>query len=176
MASALHATDGVSAAGESPLITVANAMNKAVATEDLLLGLEAMEFSNLYFAEFATDFLSKEDMDLESELGRISQTWEKQSEVIWSVTGDQVDLKIARRVVAALEVCVSKAVRHGKASVISIDVKRMGNLVAIKVSDNGSDYVEGGSGLGVEILKELSNGTWQRDRSGGLNIVTAQFV
>jgi hypothetical protein len=51
----------------------------------------------------------------------------------------------------------------------------MVDTVVIKVSDNGSDYVEGGSGIGVEILKELSGNTWLRERSGGLNIVTAQF-
>jgi len=160
---------------ESPLLTVAAAMNQAVATGDLALGQQAMEFSNLYFAQFAADFLGQEAMDIEFELARIARTWQKQSEVIWSVSGDRVDLVLARRVIAAIEVCVSKAICHGNASVISIDVKRMVDTVVIKVSDNGSDYVEGGSGIGVEILKELSNNTWQRERSGGLNIVKAQF-
>ena len=163
-------------ANESPLLIVATAMNRAVAAEDLALGLQAMEFTNLYFAEFATDFLGQEGMDIESELGRIARTWKHKAEVIWSVSGAQVEISMSRRVVAALEVCVSKAIRHGEASVISVDVKRLGNNVEFKVSDNGQDYVEAGSGLGVEILKELSGNTWQRDRSGGLNIVTAQFV
>jgi hypothetical protein len=51
----------------------------------------------------------------------------------------------------------------------------LGDAVELKVSDNGQDYVEAGSGLGVEILMDLTGGTWQRDRSGGLNIATAQF-
>jgi signal transduction histidine kinase len=114
-------------------------------------------------------------MDIEQELSRISRTVATQSDVIWSVSGAKVDLALARRVIAALEICISKAIRHGNASVISIDVKRMVDTVVIKVSDNGSDYVEGGSGIGVEILKELSGNTWLRERSGGLNIVTAQF-
>ena len=159
-----------------PLITVADALKKAVSTEDLNLGLAAMEFSNNYFMEFADDFLGHDDLDIESELKRISNTWAEQAEIIWSVSGGQVDLPLERQVVAALEVCVSKAIRHGRASVISIDVNRLGNLVAAKVSDNGQDYIEGGSGLGIEILDELTNNTWQRDRSGGLNIVTAQFA
>ena len=160
---------------KSPLLEVAAAMNRAVVTQDLQLGLEAMAFSNLYFAEFAGDILGQDAMEIESELGRIARTWKNQAEVIWSVSGDHVELAIARRVTAALEICISKAIRHGEASVISVDVKRLNDLVEIKVSDNGHDYVEGDSGLGVEILKELSNGTWQRDRSGGLNIVTADF-
>jgi hypothetical protein len=82
---------------------------------------------------------------------------------------------MARRVIATLEVCASKAIRHGEANVISVDVKRLGDAVELKVSDNGQDYVEAGSGLGVEILMDLTGGTWQRDRSGGLNIATAQF-
>ena len=160
---------------KSPLLDVAAAMNRAVVTQDLQLGLEAMAFSNLYFAEFAGDILGQDAMEIESELGRIARTWKNQAEVIWSVSGDHVELAIARRVTAALEICVSKAIRHGEASVISVDVKRMNDSVEVKVSDNGHDYVESGSGLGVEILKELSGNTWQRERAGGLNIVTALF-
>ena len=160
---------------KSPLLEVAAAMNRAVVTQDLQLGLEAMAFSNLYFAEFAGDILGQDAMVIESELGRIARTWKNQAEVIWSVSGDHVELAIARRVTAALEICVSKAIRHGEASVISVDVKRLNDSVEVKVSDNGHDYVESGSGLGVEILKELSGNTWQRERAGGLNIVTALF-
>ena len=160
---------------KSPLLEVAAAMNRAVVTQDLQLGLEAMAFSNLYFAEFAGDILGQDAMEIESALGRIARTWKNQAEVIWSVSGDHVELAIARRVTAALEICVSKAIRHGEASVISVDVKRLNDSVEIKVSDNGHDYVESGSGLGVEILKELSGNTWQRERAGGLNIVTALF-
>ncbi len=160
---------------KSPLLEVAAAMNRAVVTQDLQLGLEAMAFSNLYFAEFAGDILGQDAMEIESELGRIARTWKNQAEVIWSVSGDHVELAIARRVTAALEICVSKAIRRGEASVISVDVKRLNDVVEIKVSDNGHDYVEGDSGLGVEILKELSGNTWQRERAGGLNIVTALF-
>lgn len=168
--------NGNKAGNESPLLKVAAAMKQAVETEDLELGLQAMEFTNLYFAEFAADFLGQEGMDIESELGRISRTWANQTEVIWTVSGDQVDLLMARRVIAALEVCVSKAIRHGNASIISVEVKRLGDAVEFKVSDNGQDYVESGSGLGVEILMDLTGGTWQLHRSGGLNIATAQFV
>ena len=150
-------------------------MTQAVATDDLALGLQAIEFTNLYFAEFAADFLGQDAMDIESELGRISRTWKHKAEVIWSVSGAQVDILMARRVIATLEVCASKAIRHGEASVISVDVKRLGDAVELKVSDNGQDYVESGSGLGVEILMDLTGGTWKRDRSGGLNIATAQF-
>ena len=160
---------------KSPLLEVAAAMNRAVVTQDLQLGLEAMAFSNLYFAEFAGDILGQDAMEIESELGRIARTWKNQAEVIWSVSGEHVELAIARRVTAALEICVSKAIRHGEASVISVDVKRLNDSVEVKVSDNGHDYVESGSGLGVEILKELSGNTWQRERAGGLNIVTALF-
>ena len=160
---------------KSPLLEVAAAMNRAVVTQDLKLGLEAMAFSNLYFSEFAGDILGQDAMEIESELGRIARTWKNQADVIWSVSGDHVELAIARRVTAALEICVSKAIRHGEASVISVDAKRLNDLVEIKVSDNGHDYVEGDSGLGVEILKELSGNTWQRERAGGLNIVTALF-
>jgi hypothetical protein len=167
--------DGDKTGNESPLLKVAAAMKQAVETENLALGLQAIEFANLYFAEFAADFLGQDGMDIASELGRISRTWANQTEVIWTVSGDQVDLLMARRVIATLEVCVSKAIRHGNASVISIDVKRLGETVEIKASDNGQEYVEGGSGLGVEILRDLTGGTWQRNRSGGLNIATAQF-
>ncbi len=58
---------------------------------------------------------------------------------------------------------------------VSIDVRGHEIGAEIKVTDNGHAHGDGGVGLGVEILLELSNGTWERNRAGGLNIVTAQF-
>ena len=160
---------------ESPLLVVAAAMTEAIETQDLELGLQAIEFSNLYFAEFAVDYLLREDFGIETELTRLSTDWIQQAEIIWTFSGGLIEMAMSRRVIAALEVCISKAIRHGNANIISIDVKCSGHKVSIKVSDNGKDYVEASTGLGIEIIQELSNGTWRRNRSGGINVVTAQF-
>ena len=150
-------------------------MTEAIETQDLELGLQAIEFSNLYFAEFAVDYLLREDFGIETELTRLSTDWIQQAEIIWTFSGGLIEMAMSRRVIAALEVCISKAIRHGNANIISIDVKFSGHKVSIKVSDNGKDYVEASTGLGIEIIQELSNGTWRRNRSGGINVVTAQF-
>lgn len=59
---------------------------------------------------------------------------------------------------------------------VSIDVSANQFGADLKVTDNGHVHDDGGIGLGVEILQELTGNTWQRNRSGGLNIVTAKFV
>ena len=154
---------------------IADSMKHAFANDDLMQGLQAMEFASLYFAEFSEEFLGADAMTIENELNRISHTWNTQAEIIWSISGPQVDSVIARRAIAAIEICVSKSIRHGNASVVSVDVRSLENQVEIKVSDNGTAHNDNGSGLGVEILQALSHNTWQRYRSGGINIATAKF-
>ena len=58
---------------------------------------------------------------------------------------------------------------------VSIDVRGHEIGADFKITDNGHEHNDGGTGLGVEILQELSGNTWERNRAGGLNIVTAQF-
>jgi hypothetical protein len=155
---------------------ISEEINRARVNSDLQLARETLEFSSILFSQISDSLIGISQASIKTTLERVSKTSAGAAQVFWTFTGEPVPDSMQPRISAALEICVSKAIRHGEASVISVDIQRLGNIVACKVTDNGQDYVEAGSGLGIEILMDLTGGTWQRDRSGGLNIATAQFV
>lgn len=132
-----------------------------------------IQFANSILPEINERLLPVEQMSLESELERIERTWRPQANVIWTVTGAQTSIGLARRAVGVLEICVSKSVRHGLASVISVTVNRDATSVQILVTDNGQPHDDNNTGLGIELANELSNNSWVRTRVGGLNQMTA---
>lgn len=132
-----------------------------------------IQFANTMMPSINELLLPVEKMSLEKELDRIERTWRPQANVIWTVTGEQTSVALARRAVGVLEICVSKSVRHGLASVISVTVTRSANSVEILVTDNGQPHDDNNSGLGIELAKELSNNTWVRTRVGSLTQMKA---
>ena len=132
-----------------------------------------IQFANSIMPAINERLMPVEQMSLESELDRIERTWNSTANVIWTVTGEQTSVALARRAVGVLEICVSKSVRHGLASVISVTVTRSATSVEIAVTDNGQPHDDNNTGLGIELLKELSNDTWVRTRTGGLNQMMA---
>lgn len=155
---------------------VSEKLDQARINSNLLLARQALEFSSILFSQIS-EFLSRlPATSVEQNLNRISNVSDGTAEVIWTITGLPLSESLQPRISAALEICVSKAIRHGEATVVSIDVSGKEFGVDLRVTDNGHEHDDGGVGLGVEILQELTGNTWQRYRSGGLNIVTAQFV
>ena len=154
---------------------ISEVVNKARVNSELQLAREALEFSSILFGEISDSLSGTVETSVEQTLKRISRTSAGTTEVIWTITGSQIPNSIQPRISAALEICVSKAIRHGEANVVSIDVRGSQTGAEIKVTDNGHAHDDGGVGLGVEILLELTGNSWERQRSGGLNIVTAQF-
>jgi hypothetical protein len=154
---------------------ISEVVNKARDNSELELAREALEFSSILFGEISDSLSGTVETSVEQTLRRISRTSAGTTEVIWTITGLQIPDSIQPRISAALEICVSKAIRHGEANVVSIDVRGSQTGADIKVTDNGHEHDDGGVGLGVEILLELTGNSWERQRSGGLNIVTAQF-
>jgi signal transduction histidine kinase len=134
-----------------------------------------LEFSSILFGGIADLLSGTSETSIEQTLNRVSTTSAATTEVLWTITGSQIADSVQPRISAALEICVSKAIRHGEATVVSIDVRGHESGAEFKVTDNGHEHDDGGVGLGVEILQELSGDTWERNRAGGLNIVTAQF-
>ncbi len=154
---------------------ISEVVNKARVNSELQLAREALEFSSILFGEISDSLSGTVETSVEQTLKRISRTSAGTTEVIWTITGSQIPNSIQPRISAALEICVSKAIRHGEANVVSIDVRGTQTGADFKVTDNGHEHDDGGVGLGVEILLELTGNSWERQRSGGLNIVTAQF-
>jgi hypothetical protein len=154
---------------------ISEQINRAQVDAHLQLARGALEFSSILFGEIADLLSGTSESFIEQTLNRVSTTLAATTEVLWTITGSQIPDSLQPRISAALEICVSKAIRHGEANVVSVDVRGHETGAEIKVTDNGHAHDDGGVGLGVEILLELSNSTWERNRAGGLNIVTAQF-
>jgi signal transduction histidine kinase len=154
---------------------ISEQINRALVDSNLQLSRGALEFSSILFGEIADLLSGTSETSIEQALNRVSTTSAATTEVLWTITGSQIPDSLQPRISAALEICVSKAIRHGEANVVSIDVRGSQTGAEIKVTDNGHAHDDGGIGLGVEILLELSGDTWERNRAGGLNIVTAQF-
>jgi hypothetical protein len=154
---------------------ISEQINRARVDSNPQLARGALEFSSILFGEIADLLSGISETSIKTTLERISAASAGTAEVFWTFTGEPIPDSLQPRVSAALEICVSKAIRHGKATVVSIDVTGSKSGADFKVTDNGHEHNDGGTGLGVEILQELSGDTWERNRAGGLNIVTAQF-
>lgn len=155
---------------------VSEKLDQARIDSNLLLARQALEFSSTLFSQISELLSGTPATSVEQTLKRVSNVSAGTAEVIWTITGLPLSDSLQPRISAALEICVSKAIRHGEATVVSIDVSANQFGADLKVTDNGHVHDDGGIGLGVEILQELTGNTWQRNRSGGLNIVTAKFV
>jgi hypothetical protein len=94
---------------------------------------------------------------------------------MWTVSGETGDESLVRRAITLIEISILRSLRNGSANVISIHVANSGALAEVAVSDNGAEHSDLGASLGIEILQEISNNTWNQVRAGGVNKVTAQI-
>lgn len=118
---------------------------------------------------------SIDEFSIESEFERIMSTWGQAVEILWTVSGETASESQVRRAITLIEISILRSIRNGGASVISIDVASSGTLCDVMVSDTGVEHSASGASLGIEILQQLSNNTWNQERSGGVNKVTAQI-
>lgn len=169
---------GFESANYQPTIAldlISEQIDRSRIESDLKLAREALEFSSILFSQISDSLIGISETSIKTTLERVSAISAGTAQVFWTFTGEPIPDSMQPRISAALEICVSKAIRHGEANVVSIDVRGSQTGAEIKVTDNGHEHNDGGVGLGVEILLELSGDTWERNRAGGLNIVTAQF-
>lgn len=116
---------------------------------------------------------SIDEFSIESEFERIMSTWGKSADILWTVSGPSSPEGLVRRAITAVEISILKSLRYGEATVISIAVKNLENVIEVAVTDNGLVHTGSGTGMGVDILQELSNNAWTHERSGGVNKITA---
>lgn len=158
---------------EFSLEQVASDISLALKADEPKLAAGPIQFAITLIAKLNESIRAKTSFTIELELDRIERNWGQQANLIWTVNGPMVSASIARRAVGVLEICVSKSVRHGSASLISVDVVRSSDSVEISVVDNGHPHEDGDTGMGIQMLNELSHGTWVRNRTGGLTKMTA---
>jgi hypothetical protein len=168
------------AAGEtySPSVTlelIASDLQNFLATDQPDKCKGAVECASTIVAEVKFVRGSIDVFSIESEFERIVATWGQGVEIMWTVSGETGDESLVRRAITLIEISILRSLRNGSANVISIHVANSGALAEVAVSDNGAEHSDLGASLGIEILQEISNNTWNQVRAGGVNKVTAQI-
>jgi len=96
-----------------------------------------------------------------------------------SVAEDRIAPSLVNQISDCVEEAISNAVRHGKASVISIYLQEgtLGKLV-LTVTDNGQLDSTPVGGFGFRIYQEASQGNWsvKRDKASDLTVLEVNFV
>jgi len=161
----------------SPFVTlelIASDLQNFLATDRPDKCKGAIECASTIVAEVQFVRRSIDDFSIESEFERIVATWGQDVEILWTTSGETRDENLIRRAITLIEILILRSLRDGNASVISIHVANSGPLTEVTVSDNGVDHSALEPSLSIDILQEISNGTWNQVRSGGVNKVTAQ--
>lgn len=135
----------------------------------------AIECASTLVAEVKLIRGSIDDASIESEFDRIMSTWGQEADILWTVSGPPNSEALVRRAITLIEISILRSLRHGGATVISIEVEGLETVSEITITDNGLEHAGVGAALGVEILQELSSNTWSQERAGGVNKVTAQI-
>jgi hypothetical protein len=133
----------------------------------------AIECASTLVAEIKLIRSAIDEFSIESEFERIISTWGQGTDILWTVSGTQDSESLVRRAITLIEISILKSLRNGEATVISIDFKNLDKAIEVAVTDNGLEHTGSGASLGIEILQELSGNTWNQERAGGVNKVSA---
>ena len=114
-----------------------------------------------------------EDFSLAAEFSRIEHTWGAEVNLLWTTNGLDTSEEIARKAIAVVEISILRILRLGQASLISIDLNAAVDEIQLSIADNGTPHGEAGAAMGIVMVAELTNGTYQSSRVGALTIATA---
>ena len=106
-------------------------------------------------------------------LPEIAQSWQGLAEIEYELIPEFGELHSQSEITSQLiEEAVVNAIRHGKASQISIKAKASGSSISVSVRDNGSmQIVKAGSGLGTILLNTFTE-SWSLEREGDQSLLT----
>jgi hypothetical protein len=156
---------------QAGLIASSLLLERALKMEDTELARHALKS--------AVDLLSQDYLQLsqsristaQARLGKISAGWRGIAEVDIALDWiDTLDTSLVNDVIALIDEGVSNAIRHGKASVISVSGFRVGSELKIEILSDGMQMIEKAPGLGTKLFTELA-ASWDFSRDGEQNIL-----
>lgn len=107
----------------------------------------------------------------QARLEKISAGWRGIAEVTISIDWiDDLETSALSDVIALIDEAASNAIRHAKATEISISGYRIGTDLHIEILSNGSGMTAKASGLGTKLFNELAN-NWTFEKRGKLNLL-----
>jgi signal transduction histidine kinase len=127
----------------------------------------------------AVDLLSQDHLQLsqsristaQARIDKISTGWRGIAEVDVALDWiNTLDASLVNDVIALIDEGVSNAIRHGKASVISVSGFRVGSELKIEILSDGTQMIEKAPGLGTKLFTELA-ASWDFSRDGEQNIL-----
>ena len=106
-------------------------------------------------------------------LPEIAQTWQGLAEIEYELIPEFSQFHSQSEITSQLiEEAVVNAIRHGKATKISIEAKASGSLISVFVRDNGSmQMAKASSGLGTILLNTFTE-SWSLQREGDQSLLT----
>jgi len=98
-------------------------------------------------------------------LPEIAQAWKGLAEIEYELIPELAEYNSQSEIISQLiEEAVINAIRHGKASKVSIITKATNSAISVSIRDNGSlDKTKGGSGLGTILLNSFAD-SWTLER------------
>jgi signal transduction histidine kinase len=107
----------------------------------------------------------------QSRLEKISAGWRGIAEVKISIDGiNTLETSQLNDVIELIDEGVSNAIRHAKATKISVSGYRMGTDLHIEILSDGSGMSAKNPGLGTKLFNELTS-TWKFTKQGNLNLL-----
>ena len=106
-------------------------------------------------------------------LPEIAQSWQGLAEIEYELIPEFSEFHSQSEITSQLiEEAVVNAIRHGKASQISITAMASGSTISVFVRDNGSlAKADGSSGLGTILLNTFAD-SWTLERDGDHSLLT----
>ena len=108
----------------------------------------------------------------QARLEKISTGWRGIAEVRIDLNWiDHLETSVQNDVIALIDEGVSNAIRHAKASVISVSGTREEGVVHLEIRSDGSGMTEQTPGLGTKLFNELTS-SYAYSRQGDKNLLT----
>jgi signal transduction histidine kinase len=108
----------------------------------------------------------------QARLEKISAGWRGIAEVRIDLDWiDHLETSVQNDVIALIDEGVSNAIRHAKASVISVSGTREEGVVHLEIRSDGSGMTEQTPGLGTKLFNELTS-SYAYSRQGDKNLLT----
>ena len=154
---------------QAGLVASSLLLERALKTEDTDLARHALksavELLNQDYAQIAQSRISSAQARLE----KISSGWRGIAKVNIALDWiDTLDTSVVNDVIALIDEGVSNAIRHAKASEISVSGSRMGTDLHLEILSDGSPMIEKAPGLGTKLFTELAT-SWDYSRNGQQN-------
>jgi signal transduction histidine kinase len=156
---------------QAGLIATSLLLEQATSKGDMELARSALrsaiEILNQDHAQVSQSRISSRHSRLE----KLSSGWrgiaDVEIELDWI---EALEISTLNNLIELIEEGVSNAIRHAKATTISVKGKLVGEFIEVEIASNGTKMTSNVAGLGTKLFTELAS-SWDYSRKGELNLL-----